>query len=123
MDSILDSVKKTLNIDAAYLAFDPDIKMHINSVFADLHQLGIGPAEGFAIDDNVAVWGDFLDTDVTLNNVRSYMYLRVRLLFDPPTTSYHIVALNEQIQKFEWRINVNREEEAWTDPTTPSEEE
>lgn len=117
MDSILDSVKKNLGIDAAYEAFDPDILMHVNSTFAILNQIGIGPTAGFSITDNTAVWGDFTADDVKLNMVQTYVYLKVRLVFDPPTTSYHITALNSQIEELEWRMNTYREEEAWTDPT------
>jgi hypothetical protein len=121
--SILESVKKILGIDAAYLAFDPDITIHINSVFATLNQLGIGPTEGFMIEDDEATWDDFLGSDLRLNNVKSYVYLRVRMLFDPPTTGYLIDAMKEQIKEMEWRINAYREEEAWTHPDPDSEEE
>ena len=121
--SILNSIKKILGIDEAYTAFDPDITIHINSVFATLNQLGIGPTEGFMIEDDEATWDDFLGTDLRLNNVKSYVYLRVRMLFDPPTTGYLIDAMKEQIKEMEWRINAYREEEAWTDPDPDSEEE
>jgi len=114
--SILTSTKKTLGIDATYTAFDADIVMHINSVLATLNQLGIGPAQGFMIEDETAVWADFLGTDPRLNSVKSYVYLRVRLLFDPPTTSYLMESLNRQAQEFEWRLNAFREDTAWTDP-------
>jgi len=114
--SILDSVKKTLGMDASYTAFDEDVIIHINSVFVTLAQLGIGPTTGFQISDNTATWDAFLGTDILLNNVKSYMYLRVRMLFDPPSTSFHIEAMNKQIQELEWRLNVQREATAWTDP-------
>lgn len=117
--SILDSTKKILGLEADYTAFDVDVITHINSVFADLQQLGIGPLAGFAIDDSAPTWADYLGTDLTLNSVKTYMYLRVRLLFDPPTTSYLISSMNEQIQKLEWRLNVQREGVAWTDPNLP----
>lgn len=123
MDSILDSVKKNLGLDPAYTAFDADVIMHINSIFSVLNQLGVGPAEGFAITDDTAVWGDFLDVDVKLNHVRTYMYLRVRLLFDPPTTSYLISATENQIRELEWRISTYREEGSWTDPRPVTVEE
>jgi hypothetical protein len=114
--SILTSVKKILGIAEPYLAFDPDIIIHINSVFSTLQQLGIGPTEGFAIEDSEATWDEFLGTDLRLNNVKSYMYMRVRMMFDPPTTSYLIDAMKEQIRELEWRINAYREEEGWIDP-------
>ena len=114
--SILNDTKKILGLEPAYTVFDLDIITHINSVFADLQQLGIGPVSGFAISDATAVWSSFLGIDLTLNSVKTYMYLRVRLLFDPPTTGYLITSMNEQIQKLEWRLNVQREGVSWTDP-------
>ena len=119
--SILTSVKKVLGIADSYTAFDPDILMHINSVFATLNQLGIGPVEGFSIDDATTTWGAFLGTDKRLNSVKSYMYLKVRMMFDPPTTSFHITAMERQIAEFEWRLNVYREETGWAAnyPVTP----
>lgn len=115
--SILNSTKKVLGLDEAYDAFDQDIIMHINSVFADLNQLGIGPLLGYAITGPDEEWDDFTNGDILLNAVKSYVYLRVRLLFDPPGTSYLIAAMQEQIQKMEWRLNVLRESVAWVDPT------
>jgi hypothetical protein len=108
-DSILTSTKKILGIDEDYTVFDVDITMHINSVLSTLNQLGIGPVEGFEIFDKTATWDQFLDDYKTLNAVKSYMYLRVRLLFDPPTTSYMITAMEKQILEQEWRLNVVRE--------------
>lgn len=119
-DSILTSTKKVLGIDDSYTAFDTDIIMHINSVFSTLNQLGLGPAQGFMIEDATAVWDDFLGTNsLKLNSVKTYMYLRVRMLFDPPTTSYLLTAMKEQITEHEWRLNVVREETAWVDPNPP----
>ena len=112
-DSILTSTKKILGIDEDYEAFDVDVVTHINGVFSTLNQLGIGPEEGFMIDDKSDLWSDFLGDNLRLNNVKTYMYLRVRMLFDPPTTSYLIEALNTQVKELEWRINVNREEEVY----------
>ena len=119
MDSILDSVKKVLGIEADYTQFDPDIILHINTVLAILAQLGVGPSAGFVIEDSTATWADFLGDDPALNPSKSYIYLRVRLLFDPPTTSYLVTSLNEQIREMEWRLNVHREGESWVDPTIP----
>lgn len=116
-DSILTSTKKILNIPEDYTAFDMDVILHINSVLSTLNQLGIGPTEGFAIDDATETWEQFLGTDKRLNSVKTYVYLRVRLLFDPPATGHHITALEKQITELEWRLNVVREETAWTDPT------
>lgn len=115
-DSILNTTKKILGIEADYMAFDPDIMMHINSVFSTLYQLGIGPEDGFEIISADATWDDFIGGDPKLNSVKTYVYLRVRLLFDPPTTSYLIGALKEQVQEIEWRLNTYREGVSWTNP-------
>jgi hypothetical protein len=114
--SILNDTKKVLNIAPDYIAFDQDIIMYINGVFSTLNQLGIGPDGGFMITDNTAVWSDFLGSDPRLNNVKNYIYLRVRMLFDPPTLGYLIDSIASQIKELEWRINVQREGVAWTDP-------
>lgn len=107
MDSILTSIKKLLGIAEEYDHFDPDIIMHINSVFMTLTQLGVGPAEGFSIEDETSVWGDFVGNSITLiEAVKSYTYLKVKLLFDPPLSSAVIESYNRQIGEFEWRINV-----------------
>lgn len=115
-DSILDSTKKILGLDPEYTAFDLDIITHINAVFSDLQQLGVGPEEGFAIEDASSNWNEFLVGNLMLNSVKTYIYLRVRLLFDPPITSYLISSLKEQLQALEWRLNVQREGVLWTDP-------
>jgi hypothetical protein len=109
-DSILTSTKKVLGIADDYTAFDVDVIMHINSVFSTLAGLGVGPEQGFMIEDDTAIWEEFLGTDLHLNQVKSYMYLRVRLMFDPPTTGHHVTALKEQVKEMEWRLNVRREE-------------
>lgn len=106
--SILDSTKKVLGLPADYTPFDVDIVMHINSVFFTLHQLGVGPDEGFTIEDSNAVWEDFMLGE-RVQAVKSYMYLRVRLLFDPPSTSFAIESLKRQAEEFEWRLNVHME--------------
>jgi hypothetical protein len=116
IDSILTSTKKVLGIDDSYAAFDEDIIMHINSVFSTLNQLGIGPDDGFAIEDDTATWDTYLDGDLNKNSVKTYMYLKVRLLFDPPTTSFTQEAMKQQAQELEWRLNVVREDTEWVDP-------
>lgn len=108
-DSILNSVKKILGIAADYDAFDTDIIIHINTVFSTLNQLGVGPELGFMIEDANATWGDFLLNDIRLNSVKTYVYLRVRVLFDPPATGFVLTAIQEQIKELEWRISVYRE--------------
>lgn len=119
--SILKSTKKILGVGEADTSFDVDIMLHINSVLSVLNQVGIGPTDGFSIEDDTATWGAFIGTDPRLNLVKTYLYLKVRLLFDPPGTSYAIDAMEKQIAEFEWRLNVLREEESWTDPTVPVE--
>lgn len=107
MDSILTSIKKLLGITEEYTQFDQDIIMHINSVFLTLAELGIGPSEGFQIEDDSAEWSEFIpDNTLLLNAVKSYMYLRVRMLFDPSLTSSVTELMKEQAKEFEWRMNV-----------------
>lgn len=109
MDSILNSVKKVLGLDEDDDGFDVDILMHINSMFMVLNQLGIGPDDGFMIEGADEVWSDFIGDDPMLNAVKSYIWLRVRMLFDPPTTSYLISAMEKQYAELEWRLNTYRE--------------
>lgn len=115
-DSILNTVKKALNVPEEDDAFNPDIIMHINSVFSTLHQLGVGPPEGFRIDDDTTEWVELLNGDNRLNNVKSYVYLCVRMMFDPPGTSFTITAFEKKIEELAWRINLQREEELWIEP-------
>jgi hypothetical protein len=116
--SILKSTKNVLGLAVDYTVFDLAVITHINSAFSILTQLGVGPSEGFMIEDDKAVWDDFiiLSDDLSYNSVKSYIYLKTRLLFDPPTTSFHLEAMNRQIEEMEWRLNVNREETEWVDP-------
>ena len=106
MESILTSIKKLLGIEEEYTQFDNDIIMHINSVFLNLTQLGVGPAEGFLIEDDTATWEDFIGDSNKLQAVKSYMYLKVKLLFDPPLSSSVIESMNRMISELEWRLNV-----------------
>jgi len=116
--SILTSTKKILGIAEDYIVFDLDIITHINTAFSTLTQLGVGPADGFMIEDATALWTDFdpVDDDTNFNSVRSYVFLKVKQLFDPPTTSYLIEATQKQIEELEWRLNVNREHTEYVDP-------
>lgn len=115
-DSILTSTKKILGLAEDYTVFDLDVMTFINSAFGTLNQLGIGPEEGFMIEDKTTTWDAFLGDNLHLNAVRQYVYLKVRLLFDPPDTSYLLAAFEKQILEHEWRLNVVRERDAWTDP-------
>lgn len=105
MDSILTSIKKLLGITEEYTHYDADIIIHINSVFSILTQLGVGPTNGFRITDADAKWIDFIADDTKIEMVKSYMNLKVKLLFDPPLSSSVMEAMNRQISEFEWRLN------------------
>ena len=109
MDNILSSIKKLLGIPTEETAFDSDIIMHINSVFMILNQLGIGPTDGFTISDDYALWSDFIPEGQNLELVKSYMYMKVRLMFDPPSSSAVLSAMEKSINEFEWRLNVQAE--------------
>lgn len=117
-DSILTTTKKMCGLAEDYIAFDIDIVTHINTVLTTLHDLGIGPQDGYMIEDKEPVWGDFLGDTKNLNSVKTYVYLNVRMLFDPPPTSYAIAAMQEQIKELEWRLNVRREATDWIDPNS-----
>ena len=106
VESILTSIKKLLGITEDYEHFDGELMIHINSVFAVLNQLGVGPNAGFVITDKSFVWKDFLNDNKTLEFVKTFVYLKVRLLFDPPQSSAVIEAINRQASEYEWRILV-----------------
>ena len=105
--SILDSIKKLLGIPSEATEFDTDILIHINSVFSILTQLGVGPSSGFSIEDSSAEWPDFIGDDARLSDVKSFVYLKTRLLFDPPASSAAMDAMNRMASELEWRINVS----------------
>ncbi len=107
--SILTSTKKILGVAEDYTVFDLDILTHINSVLSTLDQLGVGTLGGVSIEDDSAEWDDLDLPTNQLGLVRSYIYLKVRMLFDPPATSFHISAMKDQIQEMEWRLNTFRE--------------
>ena len=111
MDSILTSIKKLLGITEDYENFDADIIMHINSVFMTLRQIGVGPEEGFFIEDKSATWADFMGDETKIESVKTYMYMKVRLLFDPPLSSTVIECMNRSISEFEWRLILESESE------------
>ena len=117
MESILNSVKKLLGITPEYTAFDVDITMHINSVFMILSQLGVGPTKPFSIMDDTAVWTDFLPPEnKNFEPVKTFMYLKVKTLFDPPASSIVMEAINRNLSEMEWRIytqaDLDRKEES-----------
>ena len=105
-ESILTSVKKMLGIVEDYEQFDPDIIMHINSVFSILNQLGVGPKNGFIIEDKNSKWNEFIQDEKTLQLVKTYMFMKVKMMFDPPLSSAVIECYKLQISEYEWRLNV-----------------
>jgi hypothetical protein len=128
--SILDSVKSKVNLTTDNHEFDDEIIDYINSAFATLHQAaGVGPIQGFAIEDAMATWDDFLQGDNRLLGVKEYVAKKVRMAFDPPGTSFHLKALQDVIAELEWRLNVVRESTVYgiplynhggSVPTTPT---
>lgn len=107
INSILDSVKKKLGLDPEIMnEFDPDIIDAINMALSTLTQLGVGPDTGFSIHDNSAQWSEFIGEDARLNLARTYVFIKTRILFDPPQSSYVLTALEDQAKELEWRLNV-----------------
>lgn len=109
MDSILTSIKKLLGIPEEYTHFDIDLIMHINTVLGILTQLGIGPSGGFSISDSTATWEDFIPSFPVTEMVKSYIAMKVRLLFDPPQSSAVSDAITRQISELEWRLMITAE--------------
>lgn len=106
-DSILKTIKKMLGLPEDYDAFDQDLIIHINSVFSNLDQIGVSPPGGFYITDADSKWSDFFDGEMPLHNIKTLVYLKVRLVFDPPSTSFAIAAMENQIKEQEWRLSVS----------------
>ena len=107
--SILTSIKKMLGMTEEYTHFDTDIIIHINSVFMTLHQLGVGPENGFNIESEAEQWNQFITEEDNLEADKTYVYLKVRLIFDPPTNGAVMEAYKQMIQEYEWRLNVQAE--------------
>ena len=117
--SILKSTKKILGLEPDDTSFDLDIITHINSAFSTLTDLGVGPSGGFVIEDDAAEWSSYLPDEedfIRLSKVKTVIYLRTRLLFDPPTVGFLLDATKELLREAEWRLNVNREETDWIEP-------
>lgn len=110
-DSILDSVKNSLGIQKDLTAFDQDILMNINSVFSVLNQIGVqSTTNSYRIEDNSMTWTElFGDDDVLVDMLKTYTYLKVRIIFDPPTSSFVLESIKAQAQELEWRINIQAE--------------
>ena len=111
MDSILTSVKKIIGISEEDESFDTDLIIHINSVLMILNQLGVGPSKCFRIEDEYTTWDEYITEDNDLDAVKTYMYLKVKLLFDPPLSSSVLEANKQLINELEWRLNVQVKEE------------
>ena len=112
-NSILVSMKQTMWPDVeegTNMPFDAELIMHINSIFTDLYQLGIGPESPYQITGETETWTDFFSDIDKVNDVKSYMYLRLRLLFDPPQNSFLVQSYEKQIEKMEWRLTVSSDE-------------
>lgn len=108
---ILRSIKKLLGLEEDYTAFDTDVQIHVNTALSTLQQLGVGPEEGFRITGDDETWDLFLEeSGHRLEDVKSYIYLRVRLLFDPPPHAFLLTSLQDQIKEFEWRFTVKSDE-------------
>ena len=108
-ESILISIKKLLGMTKEYTAFDTDVIIHINTAFLNLTQLGVGPVEGFSIQDDTAEWVDFIGDNEKINAVQTYIYLKVKQVFDPPLNSSVLEANKQTIKELEWRLNVEAE--------------
>lgn len=106
-NNILTSVKKQVGLGAEYTPFDMDIVMDINAAFAHLHQIGAGPSDGFSIEDDTALWTDYTQDKTELMLAQTYVFLKVRLLFDPPASSAILESINSVLKETEWRLSVN----------------
>lgn len=108
-DSILQTIKKLIGITEEYTPFDMNIIIHINTAFMILNQLGVGPKDGFCISDETTTWNEYDAGLVNIGTIKTYVYLRVRLLFDPPSSSTINEIINKQILELEYRLNVSAE--------------
>ena len=108
-DSILVTIKKMLGLDDEYTPFDTDVMIHINAAFMTLTQMGVGPKEGFEVSDYDQTWSDFLVNKVMLGAVKTWVYLQVKMAFDPPTNSFVMDAMKTQSEQILWRLNVQAE--------------
>lgn len=111
MSSILTDVKHKIGPSGDYTYYDRDIIDGINNAFGTLTQIGVGPDEGFSIEDDTTQWEDFVTDTTTLNLVKTYIYLKVRVVFDPPSSSFVLSSMNDQMRELEWRLNVQNDPE------------
>ena len=106
MDSILASIKERIGVAEDDDSFDVDIIDLINSAFADLNDIGVGPSDGFSISDDKDIWDDFVEDVRILSSVKDFVYLTVKLTFDPPTQTSLLTSMENRLKKLEWRLNV-----------------
>lgn len=118
MDSILTSIKKLLGIQEEYTSFDADITIHINTVFGILNQLGVGPISGFSIIDKSTTWDEYT-TSLSHEMVKTFIYLKVRLMFDPPTSGVLLDSVNRTLSELEWRLAIGEDKLTPPEPTDP----
>lgn len=109
-DSILETVKNLIGVASECADFDTNIMVHINSAIMTLRQIGIGPKNGFSVRDSSSTWTDYIDDINLYESVKDYIYLKVKIVFDPPTSSYVLEAMKEQIKELEWRLQTEKEE-------------
>lgn len=115
-DFVLDSIKDALNICGEHFVFDPQIKMHINSIFSTLHQMGAGPSAGFRVETGEETWSEFSSDSILIGLVKDYIFMRTKIVFDPPTSSFVLDALQKNADELAWRIN------CYVDPGTEEED-
>jgi hypothetical protein len=106
MESILTSIKKLLGIAEHDTSFDTDVIMHINTVFMILGQVGVGPEGGFSIEDSSAEWTDFIEDTSKIEGMKTYIYLKVKEVFDPPSNSAILQSMKDSAKELEWRLNI-----------------
>ena len=114
-EQILTSVRHAIGLGEEHTYYDSDLILHINSTFDVLHQIGAGPTEGFAIEGELETWNDYFNREPArvINFVKTYMYISVKLLFDPPQNSFLVKSLEDKQKEYEWRINVAAESGLW----------
>lgn len=104
--SILNTIKRMLGLEPDYTPFDAEILIHINSAFMVLQQLGVGPKDGFSITGPDEVWSDYIGNAKNLEALKSFIYLRVKIVFDPPQSGTAMEAIKQQLDEYTWRLNV-----------------
>lgn len=105
-ESILITIKKKLGLSAEYNAFDTDVITNINTSLMRLGQLGVGPSTGFRITGEFETWQDFIGTRIDLEGIKDYIYMKARIVFDPPSSSAALQALKEEVKELEFCLNV-----------------